>query len=132
MSAVINGDVDGIVEIVKNAISAGIPALELVNTMSEAMNEVGKLMESRVYFVVEVLVSAEAMSQALEVLKPFLQKEKVKTRGKVILGTVAGDIHDIGKGIVATLRQSAGFEVVDLGVEVPAEVFIENVKELKT
>jgi 5-methyltetrahydrofolate--homocysteine methyltransferase len=130
--AVVKGDIDGAREIAGEAIKAGVPALKLVNAMSSGMVEVGKLLESRVYFVAEVLVSAEAMSQALEVLKPYLSVEGTKKyRGRVVLGTVEGDIHDIGKGIVATLLQTAGFEVVDLGVDVPAERFIEKIREAK-
>ncbi|MEM1545698.1 MAG: corrinoid protein [Candidatus Methanomethylicia archaeon] len=130
--AIIDGNIDGAREIAKEAINAGVSALKLVNAMSSGMVEVGKLLESRVYFVAEVLVSAEAMSQALEVLKPYLAVEESKRyHGKIILGTVAGDIHDIGKGIVATLLQTAGFEVIDLGVDVPAEMFIEKVREIK-
>jgi|YelNatPaOPRAMG01_1025707.scaffolds.fasta_scaffold61651_1 5-methyltetrahydrofolate--homocysteine methyltransferase len=130
--AVVRGDIDGARETAREAIKAGVPALKLVNAMSSGMVEVGKLLESRVYFVAEVLVSAEAMSQALEVLKPYLSVEEAKKyRGKVMLGTVEGDIHDIGKGIVATLLQTAGFEVVDLGVDVPAERFIEKIREVK-
>jgi 5-methyltetrahydrofolate--homocysteine methyltransferase len=130
--AVVKGDIDGAREIAGEAIKAGVPALKLVNAMSSGMVEVGKLLESRVYFVAEVLVSAEAMSQALEVLKPYLSVEGTKKyRGRVVLGTVEGDIHDIGKSIVATLLQTAGFEVVDLGVDVPAERFIEKIREAK-
>lgn len=130
--AVIEGDIDGAREIAREAINAGVPALKLVNAMSSGMTEVGKLLESRVYFVAEVLVSAEAMSQALEILKPHLGREESKKyQGKIVLGTVAGDIHDIGKNIVATLLQTAGFEVIDLGVDVPAEKFIEKIREFK-
>ena len=130
--AIIDGNIDGAREIAKEAINAGVSALKLIDAMSNGMVEVGKLLESRVYFVAEVLVSAEAMSQALEVLKPYLTVEgSGKYRGKIILGTVAGDIHDIGKGIVATLLQTAGFEVIDLGVDVPVERFIEKIKEVK-
>jgi len=129
--AVVKGDIDGARETAREAVKAGVSALKLVNAMSSGMVEVGKLLESRVYFVAEVLVSAEAMSQALEVLKPYLSVEESKRySGKVILGTVEGDIHDIGKGIVSTLLQTAGFEVVDLGVDVPAEKFIEKIREI--
>jgi len=129
--AIVRGDIDGARETAREAIKAGVSALKLVNAMSSGMVEVGKLLESRVYFVAEVLVSAEAMSQALEVLKPYLSvEESKKYRGRVILGTVEGDIHDIGKGIVSTLLQTAGFEVYDLGVDVPAEKFIEKIREI--
>ncbi len=93
-----------------------------------AMASVGKLYEEGEIFVPEMLVAARAMSAALAVLKPHLIEQGVKSAGKVAVGTVQGDLHDIGKNLVAMMLEGSGFEIVDLGVDVPPEKFVEAIR----
>jgi 5-methyltetrahydrofolate--homocysteine methyltransferase len=95
----------------------------------QAMDEVGDLFHKGEYFVPEMLVAARAMLNGLEVLKPKLVDSGIKPIGKVLVGTVKGDIHDIGKNLVAMALEGAGFEVIDLGTDVPPEKFVEAIKE---
>jgi 5-methyltetrahydrofolate--homocysteine methyltransferase len=96
-----------------------------------AMAEVGRLFEEGEYFVPEMLIAARAMQGGLNLLKPLLISEKVEPVGKVVIGTVKGDLHDIGKNLVAIMMEGAGFEIVDLGTDVPVEKFVSEVKEKK-
>lgn len=110
---------------VQAALDEGADAVEVLNTMIGAMDEVGEKFKREEIFVPEMLVSAKAMKKGVEVLKPHLASGAAGAAGKVIIGTVAGDLHDIGKNLVAMMIESAGFEVMDLGVDVPAERFVE-------
>ncbi len=96
-----------------------------------AMDEVGDLFQRGEYFVPEMLVAARAMQQGLEVLKPMLVESGIEPIGKAVLGTVKGDLHDIGKNLVTMALEGAGFEVVDLGTDVPPDKFVEAIKEHK-
>jgi len=117
--------------IVEEALKSMNP-LEIINCMTEGMAEVGRLYEERVYFVTELLIAGEIMSQNIDVLKPYLAEGETPTaHGKIVFGTVKDDIHDIGKNIMISLLKVAGFEVIDLGVDVPAVKFIEALKENK-
>lgn len=132
--AIINYDMDGIKKYVKEALDNGIPPKDIIEkAMTPAMKEVGEKFASGEIFLPEMLASAETFKIAMEVLKPELEKRKesIKTLGRVLIGTVQGDIHDLGKNLVATMLSIAGFEVIDLGVDVPPEKFVEKVKELK-
>lgn len=111
---------------VQAALDEGADAVEVLNTMIGAMDEVGEKFKREEIFVPEMLVSAKAMKKGVEVLKPHLASGAAGAAGKVIIGTVAGDLHDIGKNLVAMMIESAGFEVMDLGVDVPAEKFVET------
>lgn len=114
---------------VKEAIDAGEDANELLNTgMIGAMDEVGAQFTEGKIFVPEMLVAAKAMKKGVEALQPYLSAEGSSGLGKIIIGTVAGDLHDIGKNLVAMMMESGGFEVIDLGVDVSPEKFIEAVK----
>ncbi len=114
---------------VQAAIDAGIPAGEiLADGMIAAMAEVGRLFEEGEFFVPEMLIAARAMQAGLAVLKPRLQQAGVKSSGKVAIGTVKGDLHDIGKNLVAMMLEGAGFEIKDLGTDVTAEKFVEAVR----
>jgi 5-methyltetrahydrofolate--homocysteine methyltransferase len=93
------------------------------------MDEVGELFKANEVYVPEVLLSAKSMQQAMQVLKPHLVKSGIKPRGKVVAGTVRGDLHDIGKNLVAMMLEGAGFEVVDLGNDVPPERFVDAAVE---
>lgn len=126
---VIDGDASEVESGVKAALAAGIDAEEILNkALIAAMNEVGQRFEAGDFFVPEMLVAARAMQSGLKYLKPYLAKADVKTAGKIAIGTVKGDLHDIGKNLVAMMLEGAGFEVVDLGVDVAPETFINAVK----
>ncbi len=113
----------------QECLDEGVDAKEVLNTMIDAMGVVGERFKNNEIFVPEMLIAAKAMKKGVEVLKPHLAAEGGGVQlGKVIIGTVAGDLHDIGKNLVALMIESAGFEVIDLGVDVPAEKFIETYK----
>ena len=114
---------------VQGALDEGTPAPEILNTMIDAMGVVGEKFKRNEIFVPEMLVAARAMKKGVEILKPHLAGDNTVSAGKLIIGTVAGDLHDIGKNLVAMMLESAGFEVIDLGVDVPVEKFVETVKE---
>ncbi len=117
---------------VNAALAAGIPPATILNDgMIAAMNTVGKLFEEGEFFVPEMLISARAMQAGLAVLKPKLALADIKATGRVVAGTVKGDLHDIGKNLVCMLLEGAGFEVIDLGTDVAPEKFIEVIKEGK-
>ncbi|MEG1524620.1 MAG: corrinoid protein [Clostridia bacterium] len=117
-------------DLVTEALNEGVdPGAILNEGMIDAMAIVGERFSKGDIFVPEMLVAARAMKKGVEVLKPHLASGAAGANGKVILGTVAGDLHDIGKNLVGMMIESAGFEVIDLGVDVPIEKFIEVVKE---
>ena len=111
---------------VQEALDNGADPNELLASMISAMDEVGEKFKNNEIFVPEMLVSARAMKKGVEVLKPHLAAGAAGAAGKLIIGTVAGDLHDIGKNLVAMMIESAGFEVIDLGVDVPKEKFVET------
>jgi len=124
--SLMDGDDKTIVEEVRQAIDAGIPTAKILDDgLIAGMNVVGKRFKNHEMFLPEVLLSARAMTAGVALLKPLLIAEEVPSRGKVILGSVQGDLHDIGKNLVGIMLEGAGFEVVDLGIDVPPEKFIE-------
>ena len=124
--AVVSGDAKSSLAITQQALADGVDPLQLVNDyMVPAMDEVGRRFEANEYFVPELLISARAMKAALEVIRPLLVARGDKPVGRVAIGTVKGDLHDIGTNLVASLLEGGGFEVIDLGVNVPPEKFIE-------
>jgi 5-methyltetrahydrofolate--homocysteine methyltransferase len=126
---VIDGQAAEVESGVETALAAGIGAEEILNkALIAAMNEVGQRFEAGDFFVPEMLIAARAMQSGLKYLKPYLAKADVKTVGKVAIGTVKGDLHDIGKNLVAMMLEGAGFEIVDLGVDVTPEAFVNAVK----
>lgn len=128
--AILDGDRKATPVAVRAALDANLdPAQVLSEGMIAAMKEVGQRFETGDYFVPEMLVSARAMQAGLAVLKPVLLKNNVKAVGKVAIGTVKGDLHDIGKNLVAMMLEGSGFEVLDLGVDVPAEKFVSVTRE---
>ncbi len=129
--AIVEGEIDKAGEITQEAVHAEIPAPEAIRVAAEAMKESGRLFEEKEYYVADLIASAEAMKSALAVLQPLITASKAEATGRVILGTVQGDVHDIGKNLVATVMQAAGFEVFDLGINVRAETFAEKAKELQ-
>ena len=109
---------------VQEALDAGFAPDEILNKMIAAMDVVGEKFKNGEIFVPEMLIAAKAMKKGVEVLKPMLASGEAGAKGKVIIGTVAGDLHDIGKNLVAMMIESTGFEVIDLGVDVPVEKFL--------
>jgi 5-methyltetrahydrofolate--homocysteine methyltransferase len=130
--AVLTGQAPKAKSVTEEAIAEGIDPQELVNKfMIPAMDEVGRRFENNEYFVPELLIAARAMKEALKIIKPLLAQSGAEPVGTVAIGTVAGDLHDIGKNLVAALLEGGGFEVIDLGVDVAPEKFIAAVKERK-
>jgi corrinoid protein of di/trimethylamine methyltransferase len=128
--AIVNGDHKTSAAITREAIDTGTGAMELVSRyLVPAMDEVGRRFECEDYFVPELLLSARAMKSALELLRPLLAAGGARPAGRVVIGTVKGDLHDIGKNIVAAMLEGGGFEVIDLGADVPPQKFVETVKE---
>lgn len=128
--SIVDGDHKGSAAKVQQALEQGLdPEVILNQALIAAMGEVGKLFEEGEYFVPEMLVSARAMQNGLNVLKPALVKAEVKPVGKVAAGTVQGDLHDIGKNLVCMMLEGAAFEILDLGKDVPPEAFVEAVRE---
>jgi len=128
--AILIGDAKTAVALTREAITENIDPLQLISsTMVPAMDEVGKRYEEEEYFVPELLLAARAMKGSLELLRPLLAERGAKPAGTVAIGTVKGDLHDIGKNLVASLLEGAGFEVVDLGADVPPEKFIEAIRD---
>jgi len=126
---ILNFDRDSISGKIQEALDAGIEPQKVLNDgMIAAMAEVGRLFEEGEFFVPEMLVAARTMQTGLTLLKPLLVEAGVKSAGKVALGTVKGDLHDIGKNLVGMMLEGAGFEVIDLGVDVPPERFVEAVQ----
>jgi len=121
-------ELDEISPLLQEALDAGIPASALLEAMSAGMEMVGERFEAGDYFLADLVLAGEEMKEGVEVLKPHLSAGDIGGRGTVVVCTVRGDIHDIGKNLVCTMLRSAGFNVVDLGVDVPAERVVEAVR----
>ena len=128
--AIDQGDRDKTVELTQKALGAGDNPQDIIaKGLQAGMAAVGEKFSSGEYFLPDMLMAARAMKAALEVLAPALKETGIPTIGKVVIGTVEGDMHDIGKNVVATFLSGNGFEVFDLGLNVPAQKFIDEVKE---
>ncbi len=126
---IVEGKAPVVQQKVKEALDAGLePAVILNEGMIAAMREVGHRFEVGKYYVPEMLISARAMKMGLAILQPHLQEAKVQSAGKVVAGTVNGDLHDIGKNLVCMMLQGAGFEIKDLGTNVSPDKFVEAVR----
>ena len=120
----------GVLELTESALSGNIsPELIITEALTPGMTIVGEKFSKKEYFIPDMLASADAVGAAMDVLKPYLEKAKIETKGKFVIATVKGDIHDIGKNIVAILLKGAGYEVNDMGIDVPEDKIIEVVKE---
>jgi 5-methyltetrahydrofolate--homocysteine methyltransferase len=127
--AIVEGDAKKAVEVTKAALAEGAKPLDLIqNHMIPAMDVVGKLFEEEEYFVPELLLSGRAMRGAFELIKPLMAAQGVQPTGRVAIGSVQGDLHDIGKNLVGAMLEGAGFEVFDLGADVKPEAFVETVR----
>ena len=127
--AVLDGQREVAKESVQKALAAGIAPGEVLDTMVNAMGEVGQLFEEGEYFVPEMLIAARAMKTGMDILKPELVDADIQPAGKIVAGTVRGDLHDIGKNLVCMMLEGAGFQVVDLGSDVSPEAFVQAVNE---
>jgi len=128
--AILNGDAKKAHAVTQAAIEAGIAPMALISeSMVPAMDEVGRLFEAEEYFVPELLLAGRAMKSAMELIRPLLIASGQRMAVRVIIGTVKGDLHDIGKNIVASMLEGSGFEVIDLGADVSPENFVAAVKE---
>jgi 5-methyltetrahydrofolate--homocysteine methyltransferase len=128
--AILNGDAKNAKLITEQALAAATDPMSLVQEgMVPAMAEVGKRFECNEYFVPELLLSARAMKAALELMRPLLLAGGARSAGRVVIGTVRGDLHDIGKNLVSVMLEGSGYDVTDLGVNVPPEQFVAAVRE---
>lgn len=124
------GEIEATVEVVKEVLAEGVaPGKVLEKGLLEAMNEVGEKFKNNEIFVPEVMMAAKAMKGAMEILQPRLVETGVEPRGAAVLGTVKGDMHDIGKNLVKIMLEGAGFKVYDLGTDVSVDEYIDSVKE---
>ncbi|MBZ5580245.1 MAG: corrinoid protein [Acidobacteriia bacterium] len=127
--AVLTGDATAAAEAVRQGLESGAAPLDLVEReMVPAMDEVGRRFGCEEYFVPDLLLAARAMKTAMEQIRPLLAASGAHSAGRVIVGTVKGDLHDIGKNIVASMLEGGGFEVIDLGIDVPPQTFVEAVR----
>lgn len=122
---------DNVLTLVKERLANGVAPLEIVNSLQQGMVEVGKRFEVGEYFLSELVMCGEIMGSSMEILEPFLAGTNSEYKGNIVMGTVKGDIHDLGKNIVVMLLKGAGYNVIDLGVDVSKEKFIEAIKESK-
>jgi len=128
----IGGDIPGVQKLAKEALDAGIPAQEILNQgLLPGMNVVGERFKQNKIYIPEVVLSAKAMHAGVELLRPHLEAGQIKPSATVVIGTVQGDLHDIGKNLVTMMLKGAGFEVIDLGIDVPAERFASEVADSK-
>jgi len=128
--AILNGDQKTAIAVTQQAIEDKVSPMDLVtNYMVPAMAEVGRRFECEEYFVPELLLAARAMKGSLAILRPLLAAEGAEPVGRVVIGTVKGDLHDIGKNLVSSMLEGGGFEVTDLGTDVPSDKFVAAVKE---
>lgn len=127
--AIINGKAPDAKALTEQALADGVSAADILNNgLVAGMNVVGSKFKNNEFYVPEVLIAARAMKSAMELLRPQLASSGVEPKGRVVIGTVRGDLHDIGKNLVAMMLEGAGFEIIDLGVDVKPEQFVEAVK----
>ncbi len=127
---ILSGDMPAVQEATTAALAEDVPAGEILyEAMIPAMTEVGRLFEINEYYVPEMLIAARAMKAGLAILRPKLVEAGIEPKGKVALGTVKGDLHDIGKNLVSIMVEGAGFEILDLGVDVSPDAFVKSVME---
>jgi corrinoid protein of di/trimethylamine methyltransferase len=131
-NAVVAGDRDACAGLANEALKAGVdPYVAIMEGCSKGMEVLSKRYDTGEAFVPDILVAADAMNEAIAILKPHMKVEKATTKGKVALGVCEGDIHDIGKNIVKILLDAAGYEIIDLGPSVPVKTFVDTVREKK-
>lgn len=125
--AVVDMDEEEVVSLSNQAVAEGVDAFEAINSgLSAGMERAGKLFEEEEYFVPELLMCADAMNAGVEILKPHIKSDKTEKKHRIIIGVIEGDTHDIGKNLVKLMLETSGFEVIDLGRDVPAAKFVEE------
>ena len=128
--AIVNLDIEGVQSASEEALKNGIPAYRVVTEgMARGMEVVGQKYEDGEYYLAELIMAGETMKEGMAVVEPHLEAGDIESAGKCVIGTVRGDLHDIGKNVTVTLLKAANFDVVDLGVDASAEQFVEAVKE---
>jgi len=126
----INGKANEVKELTQQALDEGFEPKDILNKgLLEGMSEVGRRFKNNEFYVPEVLIAARAMKAGMEILKPHLTKSGIKPEAKIALGTVKGDLHDIGKNLVGMMLEGGGFEVIDLGVDVSADKYLETIQK---
>lgn len=129
---VVNGNIEEVKTLTQAALDKNFSPMDILNNgLVKGMERIGKLFECQEVFVPEILLAAMAMKEGLSILKPFLEKREIPPVGKMVIGTVEGDVHDIGKNIVSMMFTGSGFTVIDLGNDVPAKKFLETVEREK-
>lgn len=129
---VVDGDDDAVAEHTKKAIEMGIDPLEIINNgLTKGIEIVGEHFGTGYYFLPDLILGAKAMEAGISILEPLLGEKKQKFIGRVVMGTVEGDLHEIGKNIVTMMLKTAGFEVFDIGVDVKSSLFVDKIEELK-
>lgn len=128
--AVIKGDISQVTELTNNALSEHVDLNDIINNgLIAGMNVIGERFKNNEIFIPEVMISARAMHAGMEILKPLFSAQGVEPKGVVVIATVKGDVHDIGKNLVAMMFESAGFKVIDLGIDIDAAKIIKAIKE---
>lgn len=129
VSAIAELDEDKVMELVNERLKSGVNPMDIVGSLQKGMTEVGMLFESGEFFLSELIMCGEIMKDAMSILEPRLVGGEEEHRGNIVIGTVKGDVHDLGKNIVVMLLKGAGYNVIDLGIDVPEEKFVEAIKE---
>jgi len=130
--AILDGEVDRVAELVEAALKEGVAPTEILNQgLIKGMNVVGDLFKKDELFVPEVILCAKAMKRGTEILQPLMVGDKNMAAKLAVMGTVKGDIHDIGKNLVKTMMEGAGFDAIDLGIDIPVETFVQKTQEVK-
>lgn len=128
-SSLIEGDDETVSALCRECVDSGVEVKDILDALISGMNVVGEQFKEGEMYIPEVLVAAMAMTAGMDVIRPLMEESGVESLGKIVVGTVAGDLHDIGKNLVKMMLIGAGFEVIDLGVDVSCEAFVEAVKE---
>ena len=129
-NSLVDLDPEKVQEDLKEALNLGVPPTEIIRQgLAEGMDIIGEKYETREYFLSELIMAGEIVKEGVEFLEPYMEKGDIPVLGTVVVGTVSGDLHDIGKNVFAILMRAAGFKVVDLGADVPSTKFVEAVKE---
>jgi methylmalonyl-CoA mutase cobalamin-binding domain/chain len=128
--SLVNLDEQNVNETCKKCLGQGVKPTEILEALKDGMDKIGEKFERGEYFLSELVMAGEIMKEAMATLNPYLKVETARAKGKIVLGTIVGDLHDIGKNIAKTFLLSAGFEVYDLGIDVPPLEFVKKAKEV--
>jgi methanogenic corrinoid protein MtbC1 len=129
IKAIIDLDENMAIKLAKERIERGEDPIKILDDIKIAVDEIGRKYEAKEYFIADLVMAGEILKEISEILKPALTGKTIEKIGKIVIGTVEGDIHDIGKNIAITMLEGAGFEVIDLGVDVSSQKFVEAIKQ---